>query len=204
MGHSGIYILIHFYDSTMKYIWSIGNKINDGHKAVAGLTLNNLLFDASLLLLHDATSFSAIAHAQSRRVKRKWQPLSSWHHEPHGVACFQLNRGVSPLLLSTPARPEEPSRVSVWMEPCEVLSDGGRHPLLPFIVFSLSFCCVFFCTCSQAIWLMSADGRQIKNGARDGALTSNSFENLWASGPEVPTIYSIPELIAGKVCWGLH
>lgn len=30
----------------MKCIWSIGNKINDGHKALAVLTLNNLLFDA--------------------------------------------------------------------------------------------------------------------------------------------------------------
>lgn len=46
MGHSAIYILIHFYDSAMKCIWSIGNKINDGHKALAVLTLNNLLFDA--------------------------------------------------------------------------------------------------------------------------------------------------------------
>lgn len=46
MGHSAIYILIHFYDSAVKCIWSIGNKINDGHKALAALTLNNLLFDA--------------------------------------------------------------------------------------------------------------------------------------------------------------
>lgn len=40
----------------MKWIWSIGNKINDGHKALAVVTLNNLSLDASLLLLHDALS----------------------------------------------------------------------------------------------------------------------------------------------------
>lgn len=150
MGHSGIYILIHFYDSAAKYIWSIGNKINDGHKAVAVLTLNNLLFDVSLLLLHDATSISTTAPAQRRRVKRKWQPLSSWHREPHGFVLLVFNLNAwTPLLLSTPARPEEPSHVTAWMEPCEVLSDGERHPLLSFIIFSLSFCCVFFCTCSH-------------------------------------------------------
>lgn len=74
MGHSAIYILIHFYDSAMKWIWSIGNKINDGHKALAVLTLNNLSFDASLLLLHDAPSVFTTLCSNSWGVKRKWQP----------------------------------------------------------------------------------------------------------------------------------
>lgn len=56
MGHSAIYILIHFYDSALKWIWSIGNKMNDGHKALAVLTLSNLSFNSSLLLLHDVLS----------------------------------------------------------------------------------------------------------------------------------------------------
>lgn len=53
----------------MKWIWSIGNKINDGHKALAVLTLNNLSFDASLLLLHDAPSVFTTLCSNSRRVK---------------------------------------------------------------------------------------------------------------------------------------
>lgn len=61
----------------MKWIWSIGNKINDGHKALAVLTLNNLSFDASLLLLHDAPSVFTTLCSNSWRVRRKWQ-LSSF------------------------------------------------------------------------------------------------------------------------------
>lgn len=58
----------------MKWIWSIGNKINDGHKALAVLTLNNLSFDASLLLLHDAPSVFTTLCSNSWRVRRNWQP----------------------------------------------------------------------------------------------------------------------------------
>lgn len=138
--------------------------------------------------------------------------LTSWASQ-FCVACFQSERIISPLLLSTPARPEEPSHVTAWMESCEVLNDEGRHPLLSFIIFSPSFCSVFFCICSHSfcLWLMSADGRQIKNIARDvGALISNSCGDLWAAVWEQPrlvsTIYCIPEsnplseLHTGRVC----
>lgn len=47
MGHSDIYILIHFYNCNVKWIWCISNKINDGYKDLAALTLNNLSFDAT-------------------------------------------------------------------------------------------------------------------------------------------------------------
>lgn len=77
----------------MKCIWSIGNKINDRHKALAVLTLNNLLFDAILLPLHDATSVCSTLHSNSWKVKGKWQPSPpdiSWdiqredfHSTPH-------------------------------------------------------------------------------------------------------------------------
>lgn len=95
----------------------------------------------------------------------------------------------------------------VWMEPCEVLSDGGRHPLLPFILFFLS-CCVLFCTCSHrfCLWLMSADGRQIKNVARDvGALTLNSCGDLWAAVWEQAAVslqlyHPLSELHTRSVC----
>lgn len=65
----------------MKCIWSIGNMINDGHKALAVLTLNNLLFDGSLLLLHDATSVFTTLCSNCWIVKRKWRPsFSYWHN----------------------------------------------------------------------------------------------------------------------------
>lgn len=185
MGHSGIYILIHFYDSTAKYIWSIGNKINDGHKAVAVLTLNNLLFDARFLLSHDATSIPATARAQSWGVRRKWQPLSSWHHEPHGfvlrvfnwnsfhVFCFRHRRCQK----SHPMWPCEWNHVSFWVMEEDILC-------CPSSLFPRSFCYVLLCTRSHrfCLWLMSADGWQIKNVARNVvALTSNSCGDLWVA-----------------------
>lgn len=141
MGHSGIYILIHFYDSAAKYIWSIGNKINDGHKAVAVLTLNNLLFDVSLLLLHDATSISTTAPAQRRRVKRKWQPLSSWPSwaSRFCVACFQSKRlNTSSAFDTGEARgaiPRDRMNGTMWgSEWWRKTSSAVLHHLLPLLL----------------------------------------------------------------------
>lgn len=133
MGHSGIYILIHFYDSAAKYIWSIGNKINDGHKALAVLTLNNLLFDANLLLFHDATSVSATARGVSRGVKRKWQALSSWHRASQVCgACFHSRR-IHALLLPRwrPEWPREWNHVRFWVMEEDILRCPSSPPPSP-------------------------------------------------------------------------
>lgn len=78
----------------MKWVWSIGNKINDGHKALAVVTLNNPSLDASLLLLHDALSvstalcsnswsrplFNVVQQKQKKknRASRDWQGSLHW------------------------------------------------------------------------------------------------------------------------------
>lgn len=130
MGHSGIYILIHFYDSAAKYIWSIGNKINDRHKAVAVLTLNKLLFDASLLLLHDATSvFANRTRPELKSEEETSFFLTSWvahflrcmfsikRSRCYGVFCFRHWRGQK----SHPMWPREWNHVRFWVMEEDIL-----------------------------------------------------------------------------------
>lgn len=65
----------------MKCIWSIGNKINDGHKALAVLTLNNLLFDAKSFTFYMTQCLSSQPCALTVKLDRvgEWRRNQSEH-----------------------------------------------------------------------------------------------------------------------------
>ncbi len=116
----------------MKWIWSIGNKINDGHKALAVLTLNNLSFDASLLLLHDAPSVFTTLCSNSWGVGMKWQPFfSSSEKSAHPTQRFSLNTTYFQLYMYVLLMTGE--QVDPWAAQREVLFnsvDGDVQPVV--------------------------------------------------------------------------